>query len=97
MGPRVAVEQGNVPLDVVTEFRVEGCFGTTKSAIGDVEIKVGTIGHAAKYVRHVLNRMGRNGKHAVAAFRHGETRRLLLGRRCANLSSSRRCPGLSIT
>ena len=73
MGPGVAVEKRNIPLDVGSEFGVVGCFGTTETAVANVEIEGRMIGHSAKDGGHVLNRVGRNGEHAVPAFRHGCT------------------------
>ncbi len=47
----------SVPLDLRA---VMGCFSASETAIGDMEVDGRIIGHAC----HVLNKMGRDGKHA---------------------------------
>ena len=71
VGPFVAVEEWDVPLDVGAEFGVvAGGFGAAEAAVGDLKIELGMLRHEAKERGAVLNRVGGDGEDAELAVRH---------------------------
>src|SRR5579863_5947437 len=49
MCPGVAIEQRNVPLHGRAELRIMGFFGAPQRTKGDVELQIGSYGHAPEY------------------------------------------------
>jgi hypothetical protein len=70
LGPRVAVEQRNIPLDAGTKFGIMAGFGAAEGAIGNLEIKRGVGSQAPENRGHILHRMGGNSQNAVPSAIH---------------------------
>src|SRR5207245_6070507 len=70
LGPGVAVEQWNIPLDASAKFGIMAGLGTTEAAISNVEIKRGVGGHTPEDRGHILDRMGGNGQYTVPSLIH---------------------------
>src|SRR5438105_15570630 len=74
LGPRVSIQQRNVPFHAGLKFRIEASFSSVQSTVCNVQFKLRIGGHAAENWRHILDRMSCDGQNFETALRYGHRR-----------------------